>query len=138
MGLLPSENATVQDIGFFKIDEAGYDPETMTFGSDWLIKNNNTRTVTVPSDIKPGTYVVRHEIIALHNSWQEDKIKQTSGAQHYPNCFKVEVTGSGMATPPSQKFPGTYHWNDPGILINIYYGPNQYVCYSSDIIGVHN
>lgn len=127
MGLLPNEATTLQDVGFFKIDEAGYDPKTMTYGSDWLIKNNNTQTVTIPSDIKPGTYVVRHEIIALHNSWQEDKIKQTSGAQHYPNCFKVEVTGSGTATPPSQKFPGTYHWNDPGILVNIYYGPNEYV-----------
>jgi cellulase len=30
-----------------------------------LIQQNNTWNVNIPSDIKPGKYVVRHEIIAL-------------------------------------------------------------------------
>jgi hypothetical protein len=40
---------------------------------------------------------------------------------------KVQVTGDGTASPPGQKFPGAYKWDDKGILINIYYGPNEYI-----------
>jgi hypothetical protein len=127
MGLMPDENVKVQDVEFFKVDENTYNPKTETWGTDQLIKENNTRTVTIPSDIKPGMYIVRHEIIGLHFAWHENKEKKTSGAQLYPTCLKVQVTGSGTATPPGQKFPGTYYWRDPGILVNTKYGPNKYV-----------
>jgi hypothetical protein len=40
---------------------------------------------------------------------------------------EVEVTGTGSATPPGKKFPGTYDWRDPGILINTKYTSNKYV-----------
>jgi len=52
--------------------------------------------------------------------------KKTSGAQPYPNCLKVKVTGTGTATPPGEKFPGAYGWRDPGLLVNIHYGPKRY------------
>lgn len=44
------------------------------------IANNLTATVAIPSDIAPGNYVIRHEIIALHSAGQEN------GAQSYPQC----------------------------------------------------
>lgn len=44
------------------------------------IANNLTSTVAIPSDIAPGNYVIRHEIIALHSAGQEN------GAQSYPQC----------------------------------------------------
>jgi lytic cellulose monooxygenase (C1-hydroxylating) len=125
MGLLP-ESGKLEDVDFFKIDEATYDPKTMTWGSDWLIKNNQSHTVTIPSDIKPGTYVVRHEIISLHNALNDDFVKKISGAQFYPSCVKVQVTGDGTATPPGSKFPGTYTWDEKGILVNIFYRANEY------------
>ena len=131
MGLLPNESTKVQDVEFFKIDEATYDPATEIWGTDQLIKDNNTRTVTIPSDIKPGMYVVRHEIISLHFAFRDDTNRKVSGAQFYPTCFKVQVIGKGTATPPSEKFPGAYHWNDKGILDNIYYSVNQYVSSTS-------
>jgi cellulase len=87
MGLLPDENTKVQDVEFFKIDEGTYDPKTRVWGTDQLIKDNSTRTVRIPSDLKPGTYVVRHEIIGLHFAWQENKQKKISGAQFYPTCL---------------------------------------------------
>jgi cellulase len=90
MGELPASGKT-EDVEFFKIDEAGYDPKTRTFGSDWLIKNDNYWTSVIPSDIKPGTYVVRHELISLHNALNDDYVKKQSGAQHYPQCVKVKV-----------------------------------------------
>jgi cellulase len=93
MGLLP-ESGKPSDVEFFKIDEATYDPKTMTWGTDWLMKNKNIRTVTIPSDIKPGTYVLRHEIISLHNALNDDYIKKSSGAQFYPQCrfYLEEIT----------------------------------------------
>lgn len=44
------------------------------------IANNLTSTVAIPSDIAPGNYIIRHEIIALHSAGQEN------GAQSYPQC----------------------------------------------------
>jgi cellulase len=125
MGLLP-ESKKVEDVKYFKIHEASYDPKTMTWGTDWLMQNNNAQTVTIPSDIKPGTYVVRHEIISLHNALNDDFVKKVSGAQFYPQCAKVKVIGDGTVTPPGAKFPGLYKWDEKGLLINIFYRPNEY------------
>lgn len=138
MGLLPASGKP-EDVDFFKIDEATYDPKTMTWGTDWLMQNKNIRTVTIPSDIKAGTYVVRHEIISLHNALNDDYIKKSSGAQFYPQCIKIKVTGDGTATPPGSKFPGTYKWDEKGLLINIFYRPNEYISpgpplYNSSVI----
>jgi hypothetical protein len=126
MGLLP-KSGKVDDVDFFKIDELAYDPKTRVWGSDALMAKNNIQTVTIPSDIKPGTYVVRHEIIALHNALNDDYKRKISGAQFYPQCAKVKITGDGTATPPGAKFPGTYKWDDKGILINIFFMPNEYI-----------
>jgi hypothetical protein len=41
--------------------------------------------------------------------------------------IEVKVIGSGTATPPGEKFPGAYTWRDPGLLVNIHYGPKRYV-----------
>ena len=40
---------------------------------------------------------------------------------------ELKITGSGTATPPGEKFPGAYDWRDPGLLVNIHYGPKRYV-----------
>jgi hypothetical protein len=126
MGLLP-ESGKLEEVDFFKIDQNAYDAKTRTWGSDVLVKNDNYYPVQIPSDIKPGTYVVRHELISLHNALNDDYVKKSSGAQFYPQCIKVKVTGDGTATPAGSKFPGTYKWDAPGILINLYWRPNEYI-----------
>lgn len=100
-------------LSFFKIDEAGLNPDG-SFASDTLIANNNTWTVTIPSDIAPGQYVIRHEFLALHAAGT------SGGGQFYPMCASIEITGSGSANPVGVRFPGAYTASDPGILINIY------------------
>lgn len=100
-------------LSFFKIDEAGLNPDG-SFASDTLIANNNTWTVTIPSDIAPGQYVIRHELLALHSAGT------SGGGQFYPMCANLEITGSGSANPAGVKFPGAYTASDPGILVNIY------------------
>ncbi|KAI2465226.1 carbohydrate-binding module family 1 protein [Annulohypoxylon bovei var. microspora] len=102
---------------FFKIDEVGLlDDSTApgTWGSDTLIANNMTWLVQIPSTIKAGNYVLRHETIALHSAGS------TNGAQAYPQCFNLEITGDGTDSPAGTLGTKLYTPEDPGILINIY------------------
>lgn len=105
---------------FFKIDGVGLIDDTTVPGkwaSDNLIANNNSWTVTIPPSIKPGPYVLRHEIIALHSAEQPD------GAQNYPQCINLWVSGTGSAVPASSDTTlGTalYKSTDPGVNVNIY------------------
>jgi len=109
---------------FFKIDGVGLINDTPTPGSwadDTLIANNNSWTVTIPSDIAPGNYVLRHEIIALHSAYD------VGGAQNYPQCVNLKVTGSGTATPAGVLGTALYTETDPGIKINIYQSLSTYI-----------
>lgn len=72
---------------------------------------------TIPSCLAPGYYLVRHEIIALHASYAYP------GAQFYPGCHQLKVTGSGTTKPSSLvSFPGAYAGSDPGITFDAYKG----------------
>ncbi|KAF2633332.1 lytic polysaccharide monooxygenase [Macroventuria anomochaeta] len=107
-------SAKAADLSFFKIDEAGY--EDGQWAATKLISNNLTWSVTVPSSIAPGQYVLRHEIIALHSAGQEN------GAQNYPKCINLEVTGSGTENPTGVTADKFYTPTDPGIEVNVYSG----------------
>jgi hypothetical protein len=141
MALVDGEFSAVDkaSLKWFKIKEGGLisGSNPGTWASDELMANSLTESVTVPSNIKPGNYVVRHEIIGLHSAGNPD------GAQNYPQCtfhlpcrnrivlttsfsgINVKVTGSGSEDPCSSGADcavGTalYKEDDPGILISIY------------------
>lgn len=97
-----------------KIDQYGIDFSTQTWASGMLIANNNSWTTPVPSTLAPGQYVFRHEIIALHGASSLD------GAQNYPQCVNVQVTGSGTKTPTGVAATTFYKETDPGIYFNPY------------------
>ena len=107
---------------FNKIDAVGLIGESTGpgaagfWGSDKLREANNTWTVTIPSTIAKGDYVLRHEIIALHEARAGG-----GGAQNYPHCINLEVTGSGTDSLPTGTL-GTelYKRTDPGIQVDIY------------------
>ncbi|KAJ5902119.1 hypothetical protein N7495_002647 [Penicillium taxi] len=108
---------------FFKIDEGGLindDTVPGEWASDKLIANNNSYTVTIPSSIESGSYVLRHEIIALHSAENKD------GAQNYPQCIDLEVTGGGDDKPTGTLGTELYKDTDPGILVNIYSSLSTY------------
>ncbi|KAJ7881366.1 glycoside hydrolase family 61 protein [Mycena olivaceomarginata] len=70
--------------------------------------------VTLPNNIAPGAYLIRHEIIALHLA---DK---AGGAEFYPSCSQIRVGGSGTGVPKDSELvslPGAYSDTDPGILV---------------------
>lgn len=102
---------------FFKINESGLlndDIKPGLWGTDLLIKNNFTWNLRMPDDIKPGNYVLRHEIIALHLAASLD------GAQLYPQCVNLVVGGSGTKSPNGTSGQVLYKEHDPGILFDIY------------------
>lgn len=77
---------------------------------------------TIPSCLAPGYYLVRHETIALHSAYSYP------GAQIYPGCHQLQVTGTGTKKPTSLVgFPGAYKGSDPGITYDAYKG-NWPIC----------
>lgn len=80
-----------------------------------MIANNFTSEVQIPASLKPGNYVLRHEIIALHAAGNPN------GAQAYPQCLNIKV-GSGGSMALSGGVPATslYTPTDKGILFSLY------------------
>ncbi|KAJ0162575.1 Endoglucanase-4 [Colletotrichum tanaceti] len=105
------------DLRFFKIDGAGLinPPQRENrWAATALINNGNAWLVRIPPNVAPGHYVLRHDIIALHSAGQDN------GAQSYPQCVNLEITGEGTYNPPGTPGTALYKANDAGILYNIY------------------
>ncbi|CAN9325692.1 unnamed protein product [Alternaria alternata] len=100
---------------WFKIFEQGLISGTENAGI-WAgdaILDTLYATVTIPATLAAGNYLIRHELIAVH---------QANNPQFYPECAQFIVTGSGTASPPSSalvSFPGAYTGTEPGIAFNI-------------------
>ncbi|KAE8154640.1 glycosyl hydrolase family 61-domain-containing protein [Aspergillus avenaceus] len=111
------------ELEFFKIDGVGLvDGSDVpgTYGDDQLIANNNSWLVQIPEGIAPGYYALRHELIALHSAGEE------GGAQNYPQCFNLKVTGSGTDKPAGVVGTELYKSTDDGIIFNIYQEVSSY------------
>ncbi|KAF4633088.1 hypothetical protein G7Y89_g5035 [Cudoniella acicularis] len=117
--------------GWFKIQQAGLNVATQDWAITDLIATGGLHSITIPSCIENGQYLLRAEVIALHGA------SSTNGAQLYMECAQINVTGgSGTATPSTVAFPGAYKATDPGLLINIYQtlttytipGPTPFAC----------
>ncbi|KAF8910339.1 glycoside hydrolase family 61 protein [Mucidula mucida] len=110
-------SANTASLEWFKIDESGLISGNLvdgTWGMGELVANNNSWTSTIPASLKPGEYMFRHELLAIHTSNQP---------QFYPECAQLIVTGSGSSSPSAEylvKFPGAYSASDPGVTIDIY------------------
>lgn len=74
----------------------------------------------MPESLAPGPYVFRHEIIAMHGAGSE------GGAQNYPFCINIAVTGSGTESPEGTLGTALYTSTDPGILFNPYTTLTEY------------
>ncbi|TPX16403.1 uncharacterized protein E0L32_004052 [Thyridium curvatum] len=113
------ETVDKTSLRFFKIDGPGWlsGANPGLWAADVLIQNNFTWLVRVPADLAPGNYVLRHEIIALHAAGNPN------GAQAYPQCFNLKVTGAGAAQPAGVAGTALYKATDPGILYDLYRSP---------------
>jgi hypothetical protein len=75
----------VSEIEFFKIAEEGLLEDKVTWATNVLTANDNVTAVTIPHDILPGSYLVRHELITLHFATEDsrymDAAAKAKGAQ---------------------------------------------------------
>ncbi|KAK4464101.1 glycosyl hydrolase family 61-domain-containing protein [Cladorrhinum samala] len=96
----------------------GGPPGSGRWATNVLIGQNNSWQVEIPSWVKPGPYVLRNEIIALHFA------KDLDGAQNYPLCMNLWVEAPIAA--PTRTFAldehdarTFYKPTDPGILFGV-------------------
>ncbi|KAI0073226.1 family 61 endoglucanase [Panus rudis PR-1116 ss-1] len=99
-----------------KIDQDQYNPSRTGFewGENIIRMKGAKYSVHIP-DLAPGEYLLRHEILGLHVAGT------LMGAQFYPNCVQVKITGSGTKQLPAGiPLPGSYDPEDPGILVQLW------------------
>ena len=116
----PCETVDKTKLEFFKVDQLALldpKPEYGNWSTDIMIANNYSWIMEIPPTIAPGNYVLRHEIIALHAA------SQANGAQNYPFCFNLAISGNGTAKPPGVLATTFYTPKDPGILYNLDVAP---------------
>ncbi|KAF5363568.1 hypothetical protein D9756_000130 [Leucocoprinus leucothites] len=95
-------------------------PSSQQWATDVVNTNSGKHSVTIPSSLPAGEYLLRAEIIALHVA------QSYPGAQFYIGCAQVKISGGGSANPPKISIPGTYKASDPGITVNIYNNLQSY------------
>ncbi|KAL4062371.1 glycoside hydrolase family 61 protein [Scleroderma citrinum] len=99
---------------WFKISELGLQTSSTWFQAN--VEAKEPANVTIPSNIAPGNYLLRSELISLQLA------VSVGGAEFYPACIQLSIGGSGTGAPQSNEvcqFPGCYSDTDPGI-----YDPN--------------
>ncbi|KAI0403970.1 glycosyl hydrolase family 61-domain-containing protein [Xylaria palmicola] len=102
--------------GWFKLWDGGYDEAAGTWATEKLIANDGIVSVEVPATMPTGQYLVRPEILALHNL-------AAGPAQFYTGCAQIAVRGSStkpLAIPHDQvvSIPGYVKADDPSINFN--------------------
>ncbi|KAK0648184.1 glycoside hydrolase, partial [Cercophora newfieldiana] len=86
---------------------------------DKLIANNGKIDIALPN-LVAGKYLVRQEIIALHEADADVAVNPSRGAQFYPSCVQLEVTGSGTVVPNQNFDINSYTSTDPGLFFDLY------------------
>ncbi|EAU83203.1 cellulose-growth-specific protein [Coprinopsis cinerea okayama7 len=109
-------SANSNNLEWFKIDEAGLLSGSLARGQwgNGIVLKDLVWTSTIPAALADGEYLIRHELLALH---------QANTPQFYPECAQLIVTGGGGKLPSGQyltRFPGAYSMSDPGVRVDIY------------------
>ncbi|KAF9563943.1 glycoside hydrolase family 61 protein [Agrocybe pediades] len=101
-----------------KLFHSGY--ENGQWAVDELLTAKGRHFINIP-DLPPDDYLLRAEIIALHEADVAYNVNPVRGAQLYISCVQVRITSSGSTAPPlGVSFPGAYTYSTPGIVWNLY------------------
>ncbi|KAK4445394.1 endoglucanase B [Podospora aff. communis PSN243] len=118
----PRENSFVKIFEKGKYEEGAtpFAPGKWAISSE-LKANNGHMNIRIPAGLKAGYYLLRAELIALHEGDARFDQNPIRGAQFYPNCVQLEVTGDGtVELPEGVSFPGAYKVDHPGIHHDVY------------------
>jgi len=111
-----SINDTAIGDGWFKIWDDGYDSTTSKWCTEKLMANNGFISVDLPNDLAGGYYLVRPELLALH---QADKTPPNP--QFYVGCAQIFLNSTATKMPADTiKIPGYVNIKDPSVLFNIW------------------
>ncbi|KAI5858942.1 glycosyl hydrolase family 61-domain-containing protein [Tricharina praecox] len=95
---------------------------TANWAVDKLIAAKGRHYIYIP-DVAPGKYLLKPEMLTLHEAEVTYKTNPARGMQYYTECIQIEVVGSGSTRlPAGVSFPGTYKYTDPAVNYNIYGG----------------
>jgi len=113
----PTTDQAVGD-GWFKIFEEDYDSSTNQWCTEKYINKYGHFTVTIPSDLAGGYYLVRPELLSLHEAHQYNY------PQFYVGCAQVFLESSGSSVPKDTvSIPGYVDMSKPAMTYDIYTTP---------------
>lgn len=73
------------------------------------IYRKDRQDVQIPDGLAPGFYLLRSELLALHEADVSHAANPNRGVQIYISCIQLEVVGNGTTSLPSGvSFPGAY------------------------------
>ncbi|KAG8922319.1 hypothetical protein FRC02_011945 [Tulasnella sp. 418] len=94
---------------------------------DRLIANGGKHSVNIPN-VAAGDYLLRAELLTLHEADTIYTANSARGIQLYMSCIQIKVTSNGVNLPSGVSFPGAYKYTDPGIHFNLYSAsPSSYI-----------
>ncbi|WVQ80970.1 hypothetical protein IAT38_003077 [Cryptococcus sp. DSM 104549] len=104
-------DATTLD--WFSIAQHNWDADKKEWPTETLTRSLDRKwTFKLPTDLPGGAYIIRHSLIAYHNSTGPiDGLKATP--QHYPVGIEIDLESSGSNLPSETcKFPGCFSYDD--------------------------
>ncbi|TEB27902.1 glycoside hydrolase, partial [Coprinellus micaceus] len=111
-GTSPCSQFDTSSAQWFKISELTKKPSGEWYMAD--VFAGGETTTRIPSTLKAGNYLIRSELIAIHNAVTR------GGAEYFPSCTQLRVGGSQSGVPAQGdlvKFPGAYKDSDPGVFV---------------------
>ncbi|OHW91328.1 endoglucanase b [Colletotrichum incanum] len=109
--------------GWFKIWDEGYNEATQQWCVDEIIKNKGFLDVELPSGLLAGYYIIRPELLALHQAFS------LKDPQYYVGCAQLFIQNgpAGSLEIPSKNLvsiPGYIDGSEPGNTFNLYEKPH--------------
>ncbi|KAL8720532.1 MAG: hypothetical protein Q9225_002624 [Loekoesia sp. 1 TL-2023] len=107
--------------GWFKIFEEDYDNSSGQWCTSKIMANDGKLSVNLPTDLAGGYYLVRPELLALH---QADKTPPDP--QFYVGCAQIFLQSSGSSVPKDTvSIPGHVSMQDKAMTFDIWTAKGQ-------------
>ena len=114
-------NDTAAGDGWFKIWDESYDETAGKWATEKMIANDGHLSVSIPEDIEGGSYLLRSELLALHNA---EHIP--ADPQFFVGCAQIFLSSAGTKIPSNTvSIPGYIDMtkNNAALTFNIYAQP---------------
>ncbi|KAL8761977.1 MAG: hypothetical protein Q9184_001963 [Pyrenodesmia sp. 2 TL-2023] len=107
--------------GWFKIFEEDYDNSSGQWCTSKIMANDGKLSVKMPTDLAGGYYLVRPELLALHEA-----DKTPADPQFYVGCAQIFLQSSGTSVPKDTvSIPGHVNMQAPAMTFGVWNTPKQ-------------